>query len=158
VPTENGKLRYLSLTQLSEVTGAARATVRRRLAKAGLRPQRQNGRTTWYDAPAAIEIILGVGDDLNPRAEKARLDRARADMAEFQLAERRNQVAPRAEIRRTWTAMTATWTRVIGLIPERAREQIEDFTEPMAKKLGEMLDATLVEIDDGRADDAEPHR
>jgi len=151
-----GRLHHLTTSQLAEITGCARATVRRRLAKAGLRPHRSDGRAVWYAAPQAIEAILG--DDLNPRAEKARLDRARANLVEFQLAERRDQVAPVDEIARSWAEFVATSRKAIQSVPALATARIPGFTPEMERKLGEMLDATLVELDGGRSAGAEPSR
>lgn len=49
-------LRYLSISQLSEITGKDRRTVSKRLA--AITPQSEAGRAILYDAPAAIEAIF----------------------------------------------------------------------------------------------------
>ena len=156
MPPHPDSLRLLTLSQLAEVTGCARATVRRRIARAGIRPHRRNGRTVWHDGPPAIAAILGAG--LDPRAEKARLDKARADMQEHRLAELRDSVAPREEIRRAWLGIAQAARTAIDTIPARATASIPGFTPEMATKLAELLDAATVELDAARAADAEAKR
>jgi hypothetical protein len=49
-------LRYLSLSQLSDITGKDRRTVAKRLA--AVKPHSEKGRAILYDAPEAIEAIF----------------------------------------------------------------------------------------------------
>ena len=152
MPTHKEPLRYLSISQLAEVSGRSRETIRHRISRSQLQPHREDGKTVWYDAPLALEIILGGGEGLDPRVEKARLDKARADMQELQLAIKRGEVAEISAIARAWAAIVLTAKEAIRSIPAAATVHIPGFTKPMARKLAELIDATLTELADARTD------
>lgn len=76
-------LRYLSMSQLSEVTGVDRRTVKSRLAN--VEPHKTEGRAIIYDSHEALPIILGFQSespketDRQLKEEQLRYESARAD-------------------------------------------------------------------------------
>lgn len=152
MPTHSESLQYVNLSQLNELTRRSPQYIRDKLAKSDLRPHREDGRTVWYDASLALGVILGTGEGLNPQAEKARLDKARADMQELQLALARGEVAEIGAIRAAWARIVLTAKEAIRSIPAAATVHIPGFTKPMARKLAELIDATLTELADARTD------
>lgn len=87
----------LSITQLAWVAQCAKETASKRLREAGVEPVGQDGRTIYYDPRFALPVLLGVGEGLSPTAEKARLDKARADLAELELATKRGELVDAAD-------------------------------------------------------------
>lgn len=105
----------LSLTQLSEFTGKAVATINKRLKEAGLAPARVTADTRFYVPRFALPVIYG-GVAYDPMRERARLDTVRREMVELQLAERRGQLLPLADVEALGAAvMSATAQRVLAL-------------------------------------------
>jgi len=149
VPTHKEPLHHLSLSQLAEVSGKARETIRKRLAEAQVEPTREDGKTVWYYAPTALEVIFGRGEGLDPQAEKARLDAAKADMEELKLAEKRKELGSIPEIESAWAARVLGWKERIRGVPAAATVHIAGFTPNMARSLLRLIDATLTELADG---------
>lgn len=89
MPTHKPDLAELSISQLALLTGFMPRTVRKRLAAAHVAPCREDGRTVWYEPPAALRALYGAPSG---GAERARLDAARADLAELELARRRGEL------------------------------------------------------------------
>lgn len=72
MPTHKADLSRLSITQLHELTGRTKATVRKRLKD--LKPIAKDGRTIWYAPREALSLLFGIGG-LDLTAERARLSR-----------------------------------------------------------------------------------
>jgi phage terminase Nu1 subunit (DNA packaging protein) len=108
VPTHRRALAQLSTSELAYLARVKPETARKRLAAAGIEPARTDGRTLFFDARAALPALLGLGEGLNPTAERARLDKARADAQELRNAQLRGELVPGDELEATlislWTA------------------------------------------------------
>lgn len=92
MPTHKPDLSRVSKSQLALLTGRDPTTVTKRLAAARVEPVAEDGRTLFYDPQLALAAIYLEGVALDPTAEKARLDSARADLAELELARRRGEL------------------------------------------------------------------
>ena len=78
---------WVSISKLAELTGSSTRTVRSRCESLDSRVGKKNAKL--YDSKRALPFIYrlnGSGDLHNPAAEKARLDRLRADQIELKLA------------------------------------------------------------------------
>ena len=84
----------ISTTQVSWIGRVKPETASRKLREAHLDPVARDGRTTWWDPRDAVPVVLGVGQGLVPAAEKARLDRASAELKELELEVRRAELVP----------------------------------------------------------------
>lgn len=131
MPTHKVDLGALSITQLSDLTGVSEKTIRSRLMEKGVRTVREDGRTLWYAPRQALPAIFKLGDS-NPFAEKARLDAARADMTELDLAERRGELLPVADVEFALAALlSGARTRILA-VPAKVAAEIAAETSPAA--------------------------
>ena len=93
MPTHRPDFSDLSTQSLADLVGKAHRTVHKLLRAAGVAPVREDGRTLYRHPATALLAIYGNGNGLHPAAEKARLDRARAETAELALRHRRGEFA-----------------------------------------------------------------
>lgn len=116
-------LRLLNVSEIAEVCGLAPATVSSKLNGAGIAPAEVVGKTKLFDAPQALRLLI-AGDDLDPKKEKARLDSARADLAELDLATKRGELIPRADHEESVIALCSGVALRIGSIPSKAAPEV----------------------------------
>jgi phage terminase Nu1 subunit (DNA packaging protein) len=129
MPTQRDISR-LSITQLAWISRVAKETASKKLREAQLDPVAQDARATYYDPRDAIPILLGVGDGLNPAAERARLDRAKSELAELELERERGNVVPREDQQQALIALaTAVASRLDG-VPPKAAHEVASETDP----------------------------
>lgn len=115
----------LSVTQLAWVCRKDIKGTRLKLRELGLAPVKQDGRSEYYDPRDAIPALLGKGEGLSPQAEKARLDKARADVLEIELQLKREQVIPRSDLQLALAALADAFTsRLEGLSATLSHEVI----------------------------------
>lgn len=151
MPTHKLDLGALSLTQLSELTGSNLRTVAKRLREAGVETSRTDGRTLYFDPRVALPVVLGSGEGLNPAAQKARLDSARADSEELKLRVRRGELIEAAAVFHGWAAMALAWKNRIRAVPAAATIRVSGFSKAQARQFRALLDETLTELADGKA-------
>lgn len=81
-------LRYLSISQIAEITGMDRRTVKSKLA--GVEPFKTHGKAILYDANEVLALKYTVADDTPENASQAlaeatlKLEQARADKARLE--------------------------------------------------------------------------
>jgi len=142
----------VSYAQLTDLTNMSYRTLRRRFLDAGLQPvargQGPGGADLWDSAAALKSIFLGAKDDLDARAEKARLDRARADYQEMRNAELQGELVSQGDINAQWFAVGRQIRDSILSIPDRISAQLaaEDKREVVHKKLMEELRRALFKL------------
>jgi phage terminase Nu1 subunit (DNA packaging protein) len=92
-----------SINQMTEWTGIDRRVVTRRLAD--LPHEDGPSRAKLYDVGEALRALYGNATDerLDPGQQRARLDKARADAAELDLAKKRGELIPVQDVIETWT-------------------------------------------------------
>lgn len=126
------------ITPLTQAQGAALAGLslrhfQRLLAEPGAPPRLENaiGRQSglpvepfakWLRSRIASE--LGADENLSPQAERARLDRARANLAEQEYARRYRELIPRDEVAQAWSEqVTIAKNRLLSL-PSRVSSDV----------------------------------
>ena len=77
----------MSIAELSSLTGRDHRTVANQLAAGALIGIGKKGRAVLYDSELALRVLFKAGE-----SAKARLDVARAEIAELDLAERRGEL------------------------------------------------------------------
>lgn len=153
MPTHKAGLHELSTSQLSELTGCAHATVRKRLATARVEPIREDGRTKWFDPRAALPAIYTTGggengEVLNLDQQRARLAKEQADAQEIKNAVSRKELVPGEEVEEAWVRIgSLVRTKLLGIssrvaplihgksikvIEARVREAITDALRELA--------------------------
>lgn len=150
MPTHGPDLSALSVTQLCELAGCANETGIRRLRRAQLAPVRTDGRTLYFAPPIALRVLLGVGDGIDGGAERARLDRARAAIAEQEYAKRSGELLAADDVRSEWSRRTLTWKERVRSIPANATVHVPGFTKEQGRALLKLIDQTLTELADGK--------
>lgn len=118
MPTHKPDLSRLSISQLHQLTGRSRETIRRRLE--GLEPAARDGKTIWYEAREALPRIAG-GEGLDLSAERARLAREQADAQEMKNAVARGELVPADQIEGAWVALlSGVRTRLLAVCGKAA--------------------------------------
>lgn len=113
MPTHKADLSRLSITQLGELTGRARETIRKRLN--GLKPVAKDGKTIWYAPREALPLLFKKGG-LDLTDERARLAKEQADAQELKNAiSRGDLVLPDATDHATIALATAISARFQAL-------------------------------------------
>ena len=91
---------HLSITQLSQVTGMATNTIKKRLI--GLVPVEKRGMAIIYNGPDALKMIYTDAgpskNQINIDDEKARTEFNRADKLEMENAVRRGELVERKDV------------------------------------------------------------
>lgn len=146
MPTHKASLAELSISQLSELTGKAPRTISKRLERAQVATVREDGKTLYYAPQVALAAIYQEGTPQRPDAEKARLDAARADLAELELEERRGDLIGREDVVNTWSNRIAACKARLRAIPKRLVVQVPGFNRAMAKRALELIDDALHEL------------
>jgi hypothetical protein len=163
-------LRRLNCAELAELTGLSNATVSAKLNRAGVEPAEVRGRVKVFDSRRALAVLLGASE-LDPRAERARLDAERADAQALANRVRRGELLEALAVEALGAAVIAGVSqRVLGLrnigaevratasdaaacdlIEDAAREALSEIAG-----LGEIVDdAQRVQRAEGRARDGE---
>jgi len=145
-------LSRLTLSQLEELTGKSHRFLKGRLAVAGVRPVGKDGRSRFYPSRAALAAVLaGDGERLDAAQEKARLDRARREQAELDLALKRRQVLDLDEVIHHWSSLAVTCKMTLRALPGRMHQTVPGFTKAMARRMSALIDEALLALanDDG---------
>lgn len=129
MPTQRD-ISKLSITQLAWICRCAKDTASKKLREAKLEPAGEDGKTTFYDPRDAVPILLGVGEGLNPAAEKARLDRAKAELAELELQEKRGELAPVEDQESVLIALVTTLASRMDGVPPQAAHEVARESDP----------------------------
>jgi hypothetical protein len=139
-------LSQLTLSQLAELVRGNPRTVRRRCEDAGVKPSRQDGRALFYRPYQALEAYYTLGGEqgLDPQAERARLDRARAELAEHQLRVATGEYGPVADFEFTSVAFwSGVNQRFQGMGTRLALDLAGEASPPACQSL---VDAAVREI------------
>lgn len=148
MPTHGPELGQLSISQIVTITGFDARTIALRLRRAGLEPKARDGRSVRYDPRLALPILYDAGN--SPQAERARLDRVRADLLESDLAVRRSELIPLADHEAAACALTSAVTQRMRAIPSRAAPLVRaaESDEEGETVLRREIDEALSELAD----------
>src|SRR5574337_13017 len=141
-----------SISALSVELGMDRRTVAKRLDAAKVEPAGTVSGDPVYGLREAMAAVLSLHREsgaLDPAAEKARLDAARAALAELELERRRGTLLEAEDVVATWSAHCSSARSRLRAIPKRAAVQIAGITPAMAVALGAMIDEVLHELAGG---------
>ena len=95
-------LRYLSMSQLAEVTGVDRRTVKSRLAQ--VEPYKRDGKAIIYDATQALPYVMGFGEqtatsiDREIKQAELRRELASAEKIEMDNARARGELVSQEDV------------------------------------------------------------
>jgi len=95
--------KQLSATELADLTGKSRSKVREALVGAGLASTPGPRSTRLFDSAEALRVLFGGTDALNPAQEQARLNAAKADLAEIELSKQRGELLDAREVAAAWS-------------------------------------------------------
>lgn len=124
--------KHLSATELADLTGKSRSKVREALVGAGLPSINGPRNTRLFDSAEALRVLFGGSGALNPAAEQARLNAAKADLAEIELAQKRRETVPLADvIAHLATSDSIIKQRVLS-VPARAAPTVISCTDVRA--------------------------
>ncbi len=117
-------LSTVSLAELQQLTGRTYKTIKARLVAAGVEPKRAEGTALYYAAPESLAAVYGeAGEHVTAGDELALLNRARRELAELELAERRNELAPIADTERVVVELlSGVRTQLLAVGPAVAQE------------------------------------
>ncbi len=111
----------INVSQIAEISGFDRATVRKRLDGLSCRDAGTGGR--YYDSKVAFRQLYlgGSGDEgvLDPTAEKAKLDKARRELAELDYAVKRRELLREESVFRALDAAAIAFKGRLEEIPGR---------------------------------------
>ena len=93
--------RPIAAAELAELTGRSRSKVSESLSSLPTTPGPRG--TRLYDSVEALRLLFGGAGLLNPQQQRARLDKARADMAELELQQRAGELIAVSDVKAVWT-------------------------------------------------------
>lgn len=143
-------LRFLSISQLSQVTGKDRRTVTSRIA--ALKPNRIEGKAHLYDAHSALEAVYKIDSDDELKVEMAaaslRIEKGNAEKIELQLAKIRGE---QVDIEAVSSVVEKQLSRVraqLIAIPNKACRDLVVMTDPRIIKayLEDLINECLTEL------------
>jgi phage terminase Nu1 subunit (DNA packaging protein) len=127
-------LRYLSMTQLSEITGVDRRTVKSRLAE--VEPYKEEGSAILYDAREAIPKIMQFEDKTKDNTwkdlqkEQLRYEKARADKVQLENDTKRGELVRIEDVTRTVGKEYAYVRAAILTLPSKVAKSVSLEEDP----------------------------
>jgi hypothetical protein len=112
-------MKLIGINELAQLTGKRRQSIRPVLEAAGIEATPGPHRAKLYPSDRALAVLYLGTDKLDGTEQRARLDKARADLAELQLAERRGALVPKADVTREWQDILRVFTARITSLPVR---------------------------------------
>lgn len=138
---------------MADWTGLDRRTIRKRLEQVPSKPG--PNRALLFDSRSALPLLYGIGtaDDarLDPSAEKARLDAARADLAEIERDKKRGALVEADEVAEAWgNQIQIAKGRLLSLPPRLAPDLARVTDQRAAERLlRKAITEVLHELADG---------
>lgn len=141
-------LRFLNVSEIAELAELAPGTVSAKLNASGIE-SKAVGKRKLYDAPKALKFLL-CGDDLDPKVQRARLDCAKADLAELELATKRGELIPSSDHEESVIALCSGVALRIGSIPSKAAPEVRIAPSDVEAEdlLRGFIDEALTELAD----------
>lgn len=142
-------MRHVSVTQLYDLTGVDRRTIKDRLA--GLIP-RKEGKALMYDAREALPLIMGTseGDAKRLLAEELRYQIAQADKLDLQVQQMRGELIPAGDVSLAAQKRFAAVRGGLLAISTKVASELSTINDPIEIKaiLDDRINETLEEIND----------
>lgn len=131
-------MKLVTISEVAELTGSTFRTVRRRLAEAGIEPQKRTPKSDLFASDLALRAVLiesaaaDDGADLDLDEQRARLAKAQADRVEVENAVRAGELLELSDTFDGWTRLiAAARAKFIGLHMKLA-PQLAAMTDPAA--------------------------
>lgn len=141
-------LRYLSMSQLAEVTNKDRRTVKDRLKD--IEPHKIDGKAHIYDTHVAIPLILGIGEVSAEQKNRKALaeaellhERTKAELAVLELERLKKEVVPIEEVAKVVASEYTNVRARILSIPSRCARDLSLESDPT--KVKDRLDQEVIE-------------
>ena len=136
-----------TINYLADFTGLDKRTVKKRLAN--LEPKITGGENR-YESDVALQAIFNP-DALNPGQEKARLDKARREIAELQLEEKKRTLIPSDVVQQEWEKILLNVRARLLQVPTRiAAEVPSDVASVVESKVRDLIYEALRELARGK--------
>ncbi len=137
----------ITMNQLHEFTGLDRRTIKKRLD--GLNPIGRKGKADAYESAVALRrcyLPAGTkdGTGLDYRAEKARLDKEKADNMALKNKQLRKELLPAGQVQKFWTDHVINARTKIAAIPDKATPRVADIRSKV--KIKKILRQMIVEV------------
>lgn len=145
-------LRYLNMSQLAEVTGIDRRTVKDRLQ--GIDPHAIEGKAIVFDATAVLPILLGL-EKVDQKAtfnaiqkETLRLEKAKADKIELEVAKIRGEQVPIQDVAAIVEKEYSAVRSQLIAIPTKTCLELSTIDDPaiIKSKLQDAINECLIEL------------
>lgn len=143
-------LRYLSINQLSEVTGKDRRTIKKRLA--GIAPHSEDGRAQYFDAHVVIDLLFALdssqGIDKKLQQEELRIESARREKLEIEVKRLRGEMLP-IDVVAKELEMACTYVRAqLFSLPNKLSMPLAIISDPAVvnEKIHNALSECLTEL------------
>lgn len=139
-----------TLKGLATQTGWTERRIANLLAKVPPDGER-SGRKAWLIRTlmkAASGQLGDGGETLNPAAERARLDKARADKTEAELAKLRAELVPASEVDGLWLRIIARFRTVVLTVPGSVASKLRPGMTPseIEALIREAINSALAEL------------
>lgn len=139
-------MRWISLTEASELTSKAWRTCKRRAQEAGLEPNGED----LYPSDKLLEVIYATGgesDSLDLQAERARLAKWQADKTEQEVEVRAGDLLPREEVIGWVSNMIVTVKTRLVQIPNAVGQLIDQKYAPtVIAEIKRLINEALEEL------------
>jgi len=141
-----------SQTELAEILGVDRSTVRNHLKRPGNPGRTPSGK---YNVPAwakwmAVAKGSSKGDDLEMRALKIEQARLRAEKADFELSVMKGEKVDISDVEKWTGEMREAASKVLGEIPARLASELVKLSVPAAElKIRTAIDEALERLHAG---------
>ena len=152
--------RLLSLSGLQAELGRDRRSLGKILQNIPPDGKTNGGRDAWF-----IKTVLDAvtretsGEQLNPAAEKARLDKARADLAELDLRHKEGRSVPADLVQATWGRIRDEIRKALFAVPGKCAPRILPGMKPseIEALIREYIDDALRALSSAEVKTEEPH-
>lgn len=138
-------LRYLTMNQMSEITGIDRRTVKKRVAH--LKVHKGAGKGHYYDAHEALPALYhgegGGNIDQKLQAEQLKYDAARAELKQLEVAKLRGQVVPVEDVAKVVEKEYSFVRQQIRALPSKLAMPLALVSDP--NQIHEMLQHSVDE-------------
>lgn len=143
-------LRYLSISQLSEVTGKDRRTVSKRLS--GIEPHSLKGNAQLYDSARAVELICAAesvaGMDKQLLKAELGVEVARQAKMEIEVGKLRGELVPLGDVAKAVEKEYSFVRAQFRSIPSKLAKPLSMISDPneVHLRLHEAVDECLAEL------------
>lgn len=145
-------MRPVSMTELVILCSLDHTTIAARVADAGIVPIGTKGKATLYPSNLALRAILAPGNERRSALTPSeRLSETRNSIAELELAERRRELLPRADVINAWQKLLTAIRAKLLALPTKLAAMIAPPGKlaETEQAISAAIDEVLTELADG---------